>query len=83
MAAILDFTYNAMSKIILSTPQDRAYMKTLLWTPKSKSCSYSVENGVNLKFDLHQMAAISNLFIFLRSLKDILLIFGEYAIYIP
>ena len=67
-------------KLFLTTPLDRAYMKTLNWTPKSRSSSYSVENGVNSKFDLPQMAAILNLFNFLRSLKDILLISGKYAI---
>ena len=67
-------------KLFLTTPLNREYLKTLEWTPKSRSCSYFVENGVNLKFDLHQMAAILNLFNFLKSLKDILLISGRYAL---
>ena len=40
-------------KLLMTTPLDRAYLKTLLWTPKSWSCSYSVENCVNLKFNRH------------------------------
>ena len=77
MAAILDF---AMSKVISNhTTRSGIPENPIVDTPKSRSCSYSVENGVNLKFDLHQMAAILNLLNFLRSLKDILLISGKYA----
>ena len=42
----------------LATLLSRAYMKTLQSTPKSWICLCSVENYINLLFNLAQMAAI-------------------------
>ena len=36
----------------------RAFQKTLWYTPKSRICFYSVENYINLLFDLENMTAI-------------------------
>ena len=72
MADILDFTNNAMSKIISNHTTRSGLPKNPIVDTKIKKLL------LNLKFDLHQMAAILNLFNFLRSLKDILLISGIY-----
>ena len=42
----------------LATLLSQAYMKTLRWTPKSWICLCSVENYIDLLFNLAQMAAI-------------------------
>ena len=55
MAAILYFTHNAMFKVISDHTTRSGKPKNPIVDTKS---SYSVENYVNLKFDLCQMAAI-------------------------
>ena len=80
MAVILDFTHNAMSKVMWfadHTNRSGIPENHIVDTEIMKLLPFC---SVNVKFDLHQMAAILNLFNFLRSLKDFLLISGRYAL---
>ena len=60
MAAILDFTHNAMTKVRLATPVCHTYFKTIWYAPKLCMCFYSVQNDINSLFSLAQMATISD-----------------------
>ena len=80
MAVILDFTHNAMSKLISDHTTRSGVPENPIVNTKIKKLFLFCRKCANLKFDLHQMAAILNLFNLLRSLKDILLISGRYAL---
>ena len=57
MAAILDFTRNAISKV-RSTLLCQTCFETLWYTPKLWFCFYFIQNAANLLFHLAQKAAI-------------------------
>ena len=61
MAAILDFTCNAITKVRSGYTPMSDIFETVWYTPKLWFCFYFIQNDTNLLFHLAQIAAILDL----------------------